>query len=54
MHDALLKLLDLPITTSIDFTPLFWFGIIVGIIISVIGWITIKGIIWLISHLQWI
>ena len=38
----------------IDFTPLFWFGIIVGIGGSIVAWFIIKGLILLISNLQWI
>ena len=38
----------------IDFTPLFWFGTIVGIIGSVIGYGVIQFLIWFISHLDWI
>ena len=37
----------------IDFTPLFWFGIIVGIIASAIGYGVIQFLIWIVSHLQW-
>ena len=39
---------------SISFRPLFYFGVIVGIISSAIGYGLIKLIIYLIAHLQWV
>lgn len=38
----------------IDFTPLFWFGIIVGVIGAGIAYGIIHFLIWIISHLEWI
>ena len=38
----------------IDFTPLFWFGIIVGIGGSIVAFFLIKAFLLLLSHLQWV
>ena len=39
---------------NIDFTPLFWFGVIIGVIICIVGSGIITLIIWLILHLEWV
>ncbi len=38
----------------IDFTPLFWFGVIVGIGGSIVTYFVIKALIAIISHLEWV
>jgi len=38
----------------IDFSPLFWFGIIVGVAGSIVAWFIIKGFLLLLSHLEWV
>jgi hypothetical protein len=37
----------------IDFSGLFWLGVIVGVAGSVVAWFIIRGIILLTSHLEW-
>lgn len=37
----------------IDFSPLFWFGIVVGVIGAIVGYGVIQFLIWFISHLEW-
>jgi len=39
---------------NIDFSPLFWFGIIVGVAGSVVAWFLIKAFMLLLSHLKWV
>jgi hypothetical protein len=38
----------------IDFTPLFWFGVIVGVGGSIVAYSVIKALIAIISHLEWV
>jgi hypothetical protein len=39
---------------NIDFTPLCWFGVIIGVGGSIIAWFLIKAFMLLLSHLQWV